>query len=185
MEVSLDSVDDLGLAQQPTYRIDQSFEWNAQHGPSFAGPYPHVPETPLKDFFGLPVKSRFGLAASLGMTADWIGLYARLGFDILTYKTVRGRVRRAHAPPNWIFLDETGLALDQFERPCRTITGVPATPGLATAVGSIGTPSSDPAFLAKRYSSRPAALGTRTGADRLGDGDSGGCHERGRRGRRV
>ena len=142
----MDSVDDIGLAQQPTYRIDQSFEWNAQHGPSFAGPYPHVPETPLKDFFGLPVKSRFGLAASLGMTADWIGLYARLGFDILTYKTVRGRVRRAHAPPNWIFLDETGLALDQFERPCRTITGVPATPGLATAVGSIGTPSSDPAF---------------------------------------
>jgi dihydroorotate dehydrogenase len=146
MEVSLDSVDDIGLALQPTYRIDQSFEWNAQHGPSFAGPYPDLPETPLKDFFGLPVKSRFGLAASLGMTANWIGLYARLGFDILTYKTVRGRVRRAHAPPNWIFLDETGLALDQIERPCHTVAGVPPSPGLATAVGSIGTPSSDPSF---------------------------------------
>src|SRR6476646_7617597 len=133
MEASLDLVDDIGLALQPTYRIDQSFEWNAKHGPTFAAPYPEVPETPLKDFFGLPVKSRFGLAASLGMTADWIGLYARLGFDILTYKTVRGRVRHAHAPPNWIFLDETGLALDQIERPCRTIAGVPATPGLATA----------------------------------------------------
>ena len=80
------------------------------------------------------------------MTADWIGLYARLGFDILTYKTVRARVRRAHAPPNWIFVDETGLAPDQIERPCRTVAGVPATPGLATAAGSIGTPSSDPSF---------------------------------------
>jgi hypothetical protein len=104
MEVSLDSVDDVQLALLPTYRIDQSFEWNAEHGPSFAGPYPDVPETPLKDFFGLPVKSRFGLAASLGMTADWIGLYARLGFDILTYKTVRGQVRHAHAPPIGFFL---------------------------------------------------------------------------------
>jgi dihydroorotate dehydrogenase len=146
MEVILDTVDDVGLALQPTYRIDQSFEWNLQHGPSFVGPYPDVPETPLKDFFGLPVKSRFGLAASLGMTADWIGLYAQLGFDILTYKTVRAQVRHAHAVPNWIFLDETGLALDQIERPCRTIAGVPATPRLATAVGSIGTPSSDPSF---------------------------------------
>jgi len=146
MEASLDSVEGVQLVLQPTYRIDQSFEWNAQHGPSFAGPYPDVPETPLKDFFGLPVKSRFGLAASLGMTADWIGLYARLGFDILTYKTVRARVRRAHAPPNWIFLDEADLALDQIERPCHTVAGVPAMPGLATAVGSIGTPSSDPSF---------------------------------------
>jgi dihydroorotate dehydrogenase len=142
----LDTVDEIGVALQPTYRIEQSFEWNAQHGPAFAGPYPEVPDTPLKDFFGLPVKSRFGLAASLGMTADWIGLYARLGFDILTYKTVRAQVRRAHAPPNWIFLDEAGLALDQIERPCRTVAGVPATPSLATAVGSIGTPSSDPSF---------------------------------------
>ncbi len=142
----LDTVDDIGLVLQPTYRIDQSFEWNAQHGPTFAGPYPDVPDTPLKDFFGLPVKSRFGLAASLGMTAEWIGLYARLGFDILTYKTVRGRVRHAHAPPNWIFLDETELALDQIERPCHTVAGVPATPNLATAAGSIGTPSVDPSF---------------------------------------
>jgi dihydroorotate dehydrogenase len=146
MEVILDSVDDIQLALQSTYRIDQSFEWNAEHGPTFAGPYPDVPETPLKDFFGLPVKSRFGLAASLGMTADWIGLYARLGFDILTYKTVRAQVRRAHAPPNWIFVDETSLALDQIERPCCTIAGAPTSPGLATAAGSIGTPSSDPSF---------------------------------------
>jgi dihydroorotate dehydrogenase len=145
-EVILDTVDDIQLALHPTYRIDKSFEWNAEHGPTFARPYPNIPETPLKDFFGLKVKSRFGLAASLGMTAEWIGLYARLGFDILTYKTVRAQVRRAHAPPNWIFLDETCLALDQIEHPCHTVTGVPAAPSLATAAGSIGTPSSDPSF---------------------------------------
>src|SRR3974390_1927348 len=96
MEVILDTVDDIELALQPTYRIDQSFEWNAEHGPSFAGPYPDLPETPLKDFFGLKVKSQFGLAASLGMTANWIGVYAGLGFGILTYKTARAPGRHAH-----------------------------------------------------------------------------------------
>jgi hypothetical protein len=117
MEVSLDSVDDVQLALLPTYRIDQSFEWNAEHGPSFAGPYPDVPETPLKDFFGLPVKSRFGLAASLGMTADWIGLYGTrmlrlIGFFLMrpvwrstksNVLAARSRVcrRRRALPPRW------------------------------------------------------------------------------------
>jgi dihydroorotate dehydrogenase len=85
------------------------------------------------------------------MTAQWIGLYARLGFDILTYKTVRLQARRAHAMPNWIFLDENdlnekGLTLDGAGRPCRTLAGVPARASLSTAAGSIGTPSADPAF---------------------------------------
>jgi len=36
----------------------------------------------------------------------WFELYSRLGFDLLTYKTIRSRERRAHPLPNWIYLDE-------------------------------------------------------------------------------
>jgi hypothetical protein len=61
------SDDETMLAAGPTYRIDQSFERNAGHGPHFDGPHRDVPVTPTKHFFGLKVKSRFGLAAGAGM----------------------------------------------------------------------------------------------------------------------
>ncbi|MGO9699096.1 MAG: hypothetical protein ACLPX7_07530 [Xanthobacteraceae bacterium] len=131
----------------PLYRLDQTFEQNAAAGPNFAGPYPDVPSTPMKDFLGYRVASRFGIAASLVVNERWFELYSRLGFDLLTYKTIRSRERRAHSPPNWLYLDEPNLA----ERSCsdaaialKTVDGIPAAPLTTTAVGSIGMPSSAP-----------------------------------------
>ncbi|MBI3515244.1 MAG: hypothetical protein HY060_14470, partial [Proteobacteria bacterium] len=86
--------------RRPIYRIDRSFEWNAAHGPAFDGPWPALPVPPMTEFLGLPARSRFGLAASLILNARWCALYSRLGFDLLTYKTVRLRARAAHAAPN-------------------------------------------------------------------------------------
>src|SRR5271156_2327666 len=92
--------------RRPVYRIDRSFEWNVAHGPSFDGPWPAPrPEPPMTEFFGLPVQSRFGIAASLVLDARWLALYSRLGFDLLTYKTVRRAARIAHPWPNWRFLE--------------------------------------------------------------------------------
>ena len=76
-------------AAGPTYRFDKSFEWNYVHGPHFDGPWPEVAPTPMKSFFGLPVRSRFGIPASILPNSRWLETYARLGFDILTYKSVR------------------------------------------------------------------------------------------------
>jgi dihydroorotate dehydrogenase len=127
----------------PLYRFDWTFEQNAAAGPSFSGPYADVPTTPLKDFFGCRVASRFGIAASLVLNECWFELYSRLGFDLLTYKTIRSRERRAHPPPNWLYLDErSGLA-----NPGAALSALgelPATPLAATAAGSIGMPSSAP-----------------------------------------
>ncbi|MFT8243242.1 hypothetical protein [Roseomonas sp. BN140053] len=128
----------------PTYRLDRSFEWNAENGPRFEGPFPPVPDTPEKRFLGLPVRSRFGLAASLGLRAPWVELYARLGFDILTYKTVRLRPKLAAPMPNWLFVPDDARAADP-EAPLRAEAAIPADPAAATAVGSIAMPSSDPA----------------------------------------
>ena len=88
-----------------TYRIDRSYDWNYENGPSYDGPWPRVPRTPGKEFLGIPVHSRLGIAAGLLLNADWIKLYSRLGFDILTYKTVRVRARQCQPLPNWVVVD--------------------------------------------------------------------------------
>ncbi|HUC51498.1 MAG TPA: hypothetical protein VMA30_19115 [Xanthobacteraceae bacterium] len=128
----------------PTYRLDKSFEWNAQSGPNFSGDFPALPKSAAKDFFGYAVNSRFGLAASVGVSANWIGLYSELGFDILTYKTVRKYERLAHPWPNFFFLKD-GKPLDPDVVQV-VAEGQPADPGHAPSAGSVGMPSTDPQF---------------------------------------
>ena len=127
----------------PLYRFDWTFEQNAAAGPSFTGPYADVPATPMKDFLGYRVASRFGIAASLVLNERWFELYGRLGFDLLTYKTIRSCERRAHPPPNWLYLNEkSGLA--KPDAAIEALGDIPAEPVAATAAGSIGMPSSAP-----------------------------------------
>src|SRR5580704_8376815 len=127
----------------PLYRFDRSFGQNAAAGPSFSAFYPDVPATPTKDFLGYRVASRIGIAASLVLNERWFELYSRLGFDLLTYKTIRSRERRAHALPNWLYVDEANARADGAAA-LQAIGGVPAAPLFATAAGSIGMPSSPP-----------------------------------------
>ena len=128
---------------RPTYRTDRSFEWNHANGPDFAGPWPAVPETPEKEFFGLAVRSRFGVPASILLNSRWIDTYARLGFDLLTYKTVRSVKRLCYDVPNWRFLDPATVArLDDQDAAQRVAPDMPDRPldvtGVRTlAVGSI------------------------------------------------
>jgi dihydroorotate dehydrogenase (NAD+) catalytic subunit len=132
---------------EPTYRIDRNFEWNFANGPRFDGPWPPLPQGPLKDFFGIPVRSRFGIAASLLANAKWLGVYARLGFDILSYKTVRLTPRVSHPIPTWHFLDEERTdRLEDVDAPQWAIAGIPDNPSAATVAGSLGVPSQAPSF---------------------------------------
>jgi dihydroorotate dehydrogenase len=128
----------------PVYRLDHTFEQNAAEGPAFAGPYPDVPATPMKDFLGHRVASRIGVAASLLVNERWFELYSRLGFDLLTYKTIRSRQRLAHPLPNWLYLEERSVSAASSMGPLQMIDGIPSAPFAATAAGSIGMPSSPP-----------------------------------------
>lgn len=85
-----------------TYRLHESYETNYQSGPDFHGPWPEIPKTPVKDLLGYPVASKLGIAAGLLLNSRWIACYARLGFDLLTYKTVRSVARACYPPPNWV-----------------------------------------------------------------------------------
>ncbi len=131
---------------QATYRIDETYDWNFRHGPGYEGPFPDVPETPTKDFLGIPVNARFGIAAGLLLNSRWIETYARLGFDILTYKTVRSVHRECYGLPNWVFIDRDDQVdpgkLGEIQHSRRDFRGDFTT---ATSSVSFGMPSKAPA----------------------------------------
>ena len=56
------------------------------------------------------MRSRVGIAAGLLLNSRWTSTYAKLGFDLLTYKTVRSRYRPCHPEPNWVLVDDRGSA---------------------------------------------------------------------------
>ena len=89
----------IDLQSLPRYDRHQTYEWN----------YEHVPEPvslELRDvpgewrFCGLPVPSPLGVPAGPLLNGRWCLYYASLGFDVLTYKTVRSRTRSCYELPN-------------------------------------------------------------------------------------
>jgi len=98
---------------------------------------------------GYRVDFPLGLPASiLASNAKWIEFYARRGFDILTYKTVRTRYRREHFWPNWVFLEDAPEIDDPLKPP--VIVGYPGywpdDPKQASMANSFGVPSLDPTW---------------------------------------
>ena len=118
------------------YRLNRSFAWNAAHPPKLPARPRKLPPVPLR-LFDRVVESPIGIAAGPLPTAKWLEAYGRLGYGLLTYKTVRTVERAAHPAPNLLF--------------CRL--GDPATvepaprrldPAAATWAVSFGLPSAAP-----------------------------------------
>ncbi len=87
-----------------TYNICESYEANYQNGPTYNGPLPDLTEVnaglePVV-FLGKRLSSTLGVPAGPLLNAAYIKLYADLGFDVLTYKTVRTRPYPSHPYPN-------------------------------------------------------------------------------------
>jgi dihydroorotate dehydrogenase (NAD+) catalytic subunit len=86
-------------AELPRYNPHQSYSWNYEHAP--APQQTDVPQIPGSwDFCGLPVASPLGVAAGPLLNGKWLLYYASLGFDVLTYKTVRSAERACYPLPN-------------------------------------------------------------------------------------
>ena len=82
----------------PRYNHRESYEWNYEHAPEpVQMPVPAVPGE--WKFFGRRVASPLGMAAGPLLNGRWILYYASLGFDILTYKTVRSATRACYPMP--------------------------------------------------------------------------------------
>src|SRR3954462_10916275 len=99
-----------------------------------------IPQTPFKEFLGFRVRSRLGIAAGLLLNSKWISAYAKFGFDLLTYKTVRSVNRPCYPPPNWVFVEDRGAT----DGPVNPVSFDPANPRNATSAVCFGLPSMAP-----------------------------------------
>ena len=113
-----------------------------------------IPDTPLKEFLGRPVRSRFGIAAGLLLNGKWLLGYAQQGFDLLTYKTVRSKARECYPPPNWVFVDA-----DDGEGPVHVINDMPGDPAAVSSAVCFGMPSMTPDVWREDVSRCKAGLG--------------------------
>ena len=81
------------------YDWSRSYEWNYLNPPTVTSlPVPDVPGH--FHFLGKKVASPLGVAAGPLLNGHWVLYYASLGFDVLTYKTVRSRERTCYEMPN-------------------------------------------------------------------------------------
>lgn len=86
-------------APLPRYDRLQSYQWNYEHPPDPVKL--EIPEVPGDwTFCDLPVPSPLGIPAGPLLNGRWVLYYASLGFDVLTYKTVRSTARPCYPLPN-------------------------------------------------------------------------------------
>ena len=94
----------------PRYDTSQSYRWNYEHAPE---PVEGIDVPQIGGnwtYCGRPVASPLGIAAGPLLNGRWILYYASLGFDILTYKTTRSRVRDCYSLPNLQPVESTVLS---------------------------------------------------------------------------
>ncbi len=148
------SLPDWFPARPPLYDIEKSYAENATEGPFFEGEIPVrrlAPEKEWLDFLGYKIASPLGIPAGPLLTAKWIALSAALGFDILTYKTIRSQEHPAHQLPNMIFVDSRERPAKRIEKPLPNIEALAVT-------NSFGMPSKSPAFLMEDIARAHASL---------------------------
>ena len=92
-------IDAVMKSELPRYDPQRSYAWNYDHAPD---PVEFIAATVPGNwaFCGIPVSSPLGIPAGPLLNGRWILYYAGLGFDVLTYKTVRSTLRTCYDPPN-------------------------------------------------------------------------------------
>jgi dihydroorotate dehydrogenase (NAD+) catalytic subunit len=96
-----------------------------------------MPAGPGAWIFDRRVDSPIGIAAGPLLNSRWIEAYARLGYGLLTYKTVRSAARPSYPQPNLVYCSPGDPAVSVA--PPR-----PLDPSAVTWAVSFGLPSPDP-----------------------------------------
>lgn len=147
----------------PIYNIDTSYLDNLENGPFFEGEYPKrelPPESQWHDFLGFKVASPLGVPAGPLLNANWVILAAKMGFDIVTYKTIRSRPQAAHPHPNMIYVETDGyLTPDRYSETLSQADKPPKDTVSLAATNSFGIPSMDREFLVKDIAKAQAGMG--------------------------
>lgn len=90
---------------QPLYNTERTYLENLTEGPFFDGGIPVRPPFAWKEFLGFKIASPIGVPAGPLLNANWVSLAASLGYDVLTYKTIRSYEHPSHPLPNITFVD--------------------------------------------------------------------------------
>ncbi|MGD2169662.1 MAG: dihydroorotate dehydrogenase [Chlamydiota bacterium] len=138
----------------PIYDITKSYAENAASGPFYTKVIPErkaVDKNNYIHFLGHAIKSPIGVAAGPLLNSNWINLAAQLGFDILTYKTIRSYKNQGHALPNMIYVNLKEDHAVQIDMPHETLEDL-------TLTNSFGMPSQSRDFLLYDIAKAKASL---------------------------
>ena len=103
-----------------------------------------APKKNWYDFLGYKIASSIGISACAITTSKGIWLAARLGCDILTYKTIRCYEWPAHPQPNITYIDQSvPLAYDETKKTIVAHNYKPAHSSDIAIANSFGIPSMD------------------------------------------
>jgi dihydroorotate dehydrogenase (NAD+) catalytic subunit len=120
---------------QSVYRIDRSYAWNYGHAPKLPR-VRRLPPAPGAQLFEYALNSALGIASGPLLNSRWVEAYARMGFDLLTYATVRSVEVPALGLPNIRPVENREQAAVATRRP--------GLDGDLTLAVSLGTPSPAP-----------------------------------------
>ncbi len=146
----------------PIYNIERSYLENLEEGPFFDGKIPErtlPPKNEWVDFLGFLVAHPLGVPAGPLLNSRWVAFAAKMGFDIVTYKTIRSKPHPAHPLPNMIYVDTLGsLTYDRHEETLKQAEHPPKDARSLAATNSFGIPSKDRTFLVKDIARANEAL---------------------------
>lgn len=92
-----------------TYDRTKTYDWNFDSAPADlrdATTRNDTEKTLATQFCGIELNSPLGIAAGPLLNGRWLLQYAGLGFDFLTYKTVRSAARECYPLPNLVPIRE-------------------------------------------------------------------------------
>lgn len=135
------------------YDRHKTYLENAEEGPFFQGEFPErvwPDRSDWIDFLGHSIASPIGIPAGPLLNAKWIDLAGKLGFDVLTYKTIRSYEHQSHPLPNVVPVDvQEQLQPDNLPESVHPLKKVPDQIEKIGITNSFGNPSRTREYLEK------------------------------------
>ena len=144
----------------PLYDISESFEENCRQGPSdFFIPKRTMPDKKQwQTLLGYPIASKIGIPACAIMTSKGIAFAAKLGFDVLTYKTIRSTKTASYQTPNVCFVDcDHQITHDEIGKTVCSAKTIEKYENIALC-NSLGNPCGDVEWVEKDIAKARACL---------------------------
>ncbi|RJR16386.1 hypothetical protein C4579_00305 [Candidatus Microgenomates bacterium] len=135
------------------------YDFHLDYGDNmYFGPFWDDPVTPLppaktkKQFLGIEVNSLLGVpSCPLTATARYVKLFASLGYDILTFKSVRSIEWKGNKAPHWFYSDAKVVAPSDKDLQTTTAKDNHEGDGEPSMVNSFGIHSLRPQYWQEEY----------------------------------